>query len=179
MGSARARQQQRAQARHAARAAHPHPLEAELGKQPPERAPRVEVQVVGERLAVALESAHQHVQAAMRGRSDQQGPPRRQHPPQLADEARRVGDVLDHLARADELEASVRERQRALRRGAMQLDARAARPRPLKRGFGDIDANRPSAGERDCRGQLASAAADIQHALAGAHMRKEKVAAQL
>jgi len=139
----------------------------------------VQVQVVGERLAVALEATQQHVQAAVRGGRDQQRALGGQHASQLAHKARRVGDVLNHLARPDKLERAIREGQRPLRLDAAQIDPRAAGPRPLKRRRSHVDPDRLATGGGDRRGQLARAAADIQHALAGTHVRGEEAPAQL
>ena len=127
----RPRQQHPAEQRRSLDRSHPHLAEPELVEQRPERAPRVQVQMVSERVGEPLDAAERDAQAAVRRRGHEQPTAGREHPSDLREPLAGVGHVLDHLAGPHEVERAVLERQRAIERDEAEVELRMPGARPL------------------------------------------------
>ena len=88
-------------------------------------------------------------------------------------------DVLDGLARPDGIDARVVERQRLAVQPLTQVKPRNALARAAQRLERDVDGDRLGARVQQLRAELAGAAPDVEHGLAGAHVRQQEVAPQL
>ncbi|MGA2009490.1 MAG: O-antigen ligase family protein [Solirubrobacteraceae bacterium] len=144
--------------------------EVEVRQQPAQRPGAVEVQMVAERLGVALDPSHRQAHAPVAGSGEQQPAGARQDAPDLRQPAGGVGDVLDHLAGPDDVEGPVVDRERAVDRrpGEAQLRVRAARA--SQRGLGHVDPEHLGARSGQRGGQLTRTAAEVEHAVAGPHV---------
>jgi len=98
------------------------------------------MQVVPQRLGVALDPPDRQTQPSVARGRQHQPPPRHEHAPDLRQPPCRVGDMLDHLAGPDDVERPVVERQRPVDRKSARTSAPdAARgpagvpPRPHRR----------------------------------------------
>jgi len=163
--------------------AHVDLAEAELADQARERLAAAEAQVIAARVEVARErtpgerQAHER-EPSVRRRAQQQASARAQHAANLRQPRGRVGDVLDHLPRPDHVKARIFELPRPLRGDQAQVELRVARPRTPQRLLGDVDPHHTGAGPSQLRGEAPLAAADVQHARAGAHVIQQEASAQ-
>ena len=109
-------------------------------------------------------------EAAVGGRAQQQPPARAQHAAHLRQPGGGVGDVLDHLARPDHVEARVRRAATGpRRRSARSVELGVALARARRSGSSATSTattSAPARGELGREGALA--AADVEHALARA-----------
>ena len=122
----------------------------------------------------------EHPQAPVIGRAQQQHTAGAQHAAQLGQPAGGVGDVLDHLARPDRVEARVLQRPGARGRQLAQVDElRVALARAAQRLGGDVDPHYLRARAGELGGEAPLATADVEHPLAGTHVAEEEVAAAL
>ena len=138
--------------------------EAEIGQQLRERSPRVQVQVIAERLRESLDAAERDRDAAVGRRRQQQSAARCEHAPDLRQPRSGVRDVLDHLARPHELERC--HRAGAARRAARgELEGRVASARAPSAASATSTPTASAPAPRSRR-EVAGAAAEIQHALA-------------
>ena len=94
--------------------------------------------------------------------------------PRLGEEARRVGDVLEHLAAPDEVDLAVAERERAVGLDEAQVRAGHVAPGPLQRALGDLDADRVGADLAQRGDEAAGAAAEVEHPLAGLRLAEQQ-----
>ena len=106
-------------------------------------------------------------------------PPVCEHAPRLGQQPRGVGDVLEHLRAPHEVDARVLERDRAVGAERAQVGAGHVAARALERALGELDAD--GVGARVAQGgdEAAGAAAEVEHALAGAGLAEQQRAAAL
>ena len=136
-------------------------------------AERVEVRVE------ARERDQRGLDAAVEWHRDQQPPAGAQHATDLEQQVRRIGDVLEHLRAPHEVDARVVERQRAVGLHQPQVGTRGVAPRPLERRLRQLDAHGLRAGIAQGGDEPAGAAAEVEHALAGADLTEQQRAAPL
>jgi hypothetical protein len=87
--------------------------------------------------------------------------------------------VLDHLARPDEVERVVLERQRALDGGEPEVERRVVGARPGESPLGHIDPDRLRALLCQHRGEIAGSATEIERPVAGADFGPQEPGAKL
>ena len=89
-----------------------------------------------------------------------------------------VGDVLEHLAGPDDVDRVLVERERRALLDAARVEPGHARPRPPQRLLGDVDGDHVASGGAQLRGERAVAGAQVEHAIARAHVREQERAAR-
>jgi tetratricopeptide (TPR) repeat protein len=150
---------------------------------PAERLARVEAQVLAERVH-ALREGPPRQREAQQGattvcrRAQQHAPARTQHAAQLGQPGGGVGDVLDHLARPDDVEAGVRQWPARFAAEQRRRETRHAGPRAAQRLLGDIRRDDLRAGADQRGRELTFAAAEVEHALARLHVLEQEARAQ-
>ena len=87
-----------------------------------------------------------------------------------------VDDVLEHLARPRDVEGGVLRRERLAVRPQTQVERRVALGGAPQRLTGDVDAHRHRARLAQRRGELAGAAAQVEHPRAALHVAEQPVA---
>jgi hypothetical protein len=124
------------------------------------------MQVIPERLGEALDPPDRNPHSPVRGRRQQQPSARRQHAPDLREPAGRVGNMLDHLARPNEVEGAIPQRQRPLDRGDAEIEARMPRPGSIECRLRDLDPNHGGPGARELGREVTDAATEVQRPIA-------------
>ena len=103
---------------------------------------------------------------------------RAQRAAQLRQPRRDVDDMLDDLARPDDVDGVVLDRQPLAGGPVARVEARHALARAPQRLARHVDGDRPRCGLEQRGAELAGAAADVEHRLAGLHVRQQEVASQ-
>ena len=135
--------------------------------------------MISERVGEALDAAQRDPQPPVRRRGHEQPATGREHPPDLGQPSRRVGHVLDHLARPDQVERVVLERQRAVDGREPEVERWVVGARPGEGRLGHIDPDRLRAGLRQHRSEIAGAATEIERPVAGADFGPQEPGAKL
>ena len=147
-----------------------------------ERAPRVEAQVLAERVVVRLVAGERDQRApepAVVGHGHEQAAAGRQHAARLGQQRDGVGDVLEHLGAPDEVDLAVAERDAAARVEQPQVGAGHVAPRPLQRPLGELHPDRVRAGLAQRGDEAPGAAAEVEHPVAGPQLAEQQRAPPL
>ena len=142
-----------------------------------QRAPRVQLEVVAERLGEPLHPAERHAKAAVGRRRQKQSSSRREHAPHLGQPALGVSDVLDHLARPHHFERAVPQRERFVDRREPEVELGMTEAGAGQRRLGDVDPDRAGAGRDDLGGEVTHPATEVEHAVSRADPLEQERAA--
>lgn len=156
-----------------------HVIKAELGERLGQRTPRVQVQVIAERLREPRDPANSDAHAAVRRRRQQQPAAGCQHAPHLREPAGRVRDVLDHLAAPNELERVLIEGERSFDRDEAEIEIGMPGARPAQRSLRHLHADRLHPARCEERGEFPGAATEVERPVSGPGLAQQEVPSAL
>ncbi len=135
--------------------------------------------MVPEWFGESLKAAERDPEPPVVGRGQQKTTPRHEHPDHLRQPRGRIRDVLEHLARPDEIKRVVLQGQPTLDRNQTEVEIGMSRPGARKCRLRDVGPDRIGAGLGHQSRELAGPAAEVKDPVAWLEIPEKKPAAQL